>query len=109
MSSSFEGAFTMNDGRRVVLYHPRYVEGFRNALREAKADLAAQHLRHQCTYADLLAELTELRDEVRELREIFEAVVRTLRQSTESDVAQLRRELERALLRLAPPHGKPLH
>jgi uncharacterized protein Yka (UPF0111/DUF47 family) len=93
----------MDSSRRVVLYHPRYVEGFRAALREARADLAALHFRHLC-------ELQDLRREVDELRSIFEDVVHTLRQQAESDVDQLRRQLMAALVRLQRRDpNTPLH
>jgi hypothetical protein len=92
---------TQRDGRR-LLYTAEYVEGFRNALHEARADLHEMHCRH-------LDELADLRAELSELRSIFADVVGTLRQQADSDVARLRRDLERALLRLAPPDGKPLN
>ena len=55
--------------------------------------------------------LAELRREVDELRAIVADVVTALRQKADADGRRTgpRRELERALLRLAPPDGKPLN
>jgi len=93
----------MGDGRRVVLYHPKYVEGFRVALREARADLVAMHERH-------LAELADLRAEVAELRSILADVVRLSREKAEGDLVALRRQLETALGRLERRDpAQPLH
>jgi hypothetical protein len=54
-------------------------------------------------------ELEALRREIDELRAIVGDVVTALRMKADSDVARLRRELERALLRLAPDPGKLLN
>src|SRR6516165_7788041 len=64
----------MVSGRR-PLYSPQYVAGFRNALAEARGDLAELHHRH-------LAELQQLRHEVAELREILAIVVSVARIGT---------------------------
>lgn len=81
-----------------------------------RIDIAASWQRAREQFAVLAAErdqqlhaLAELRAEVDELREIFGDVVTALRMKADSDVARLRRELERALLRLAPDPGKPLN
>lgn len=94
---------------RRVLLHPSYVEAFRNALRAAKADLAAQHFRHQCAYEDLLAEIADLRAEVSGLRDILSLIAGTLRTQAETDVATLRRQLETALARLERSPATRLH
>ena len=92
----------MDNGRRVVLYHPKYVEGFRNPLREAKADLHTMHFRHLC-------ELADLRKEIAELRSILADVVAALRTQAETDVATLRQRLETALARIERDPNKLLH
>jgi hypothetical protein len=92
----------MDNSRRVVLYHPKYVEGFRNALAEAREDLRVLHARH-------LDQLDDLRREVSELRSIFADVVASLRVQAEADVHALRRKLEAALARLERDPRRPLH
>jgi len=89
----------MYDRRPLVRPH---VLLFAQASAEAKADLHTMHFKHLCELSDLYKELAELRSVVSD-------VVRTLRESAETDVDRLRHELERALLRLAPPDGKPLN
>jgi hypothetical protein len=91
-----------HSGRRVVLYHPRYVEGFRAALMEARADLREMHLQHLC-------EIANLQGQVAELREVVQLVVSVLRQQAEPDVATLRRQLEIALARLERDPNRPLN
>jgi len=66
------------------------------------AEHHALNFRNKC-------ELEVLREEIAELHSIISDVVATLRQEADQDVGQLRRELERALLRLAPHPGKPLN
>jgi hypothetical protein len=90
-----------HNGRR-LLYSPQFVRGFAVALREAKADLHKMHFKHLC-------ELADLKKEIGELREVMLLVTSTLRQQAETDVATLRAQLERALMRLAHRDGKPLH
>ena len=72
------------------------------AYADARAELHAIAFEHRCALADVL-------HEVEDLRAILRDVVTGLRQSADRDIASLRRELERALLRLAPPDGKPLN
>lgn len=91
----------MDSGRRILL-HPRYIEGFRVALREARGDLHEMHYRHLC-------ELAALRAEVAELREILSMIVGTLRTQAETDLATLRRQLERALARIERDPNNLLH
>jgi hypothetical protein len=93
------------NARRVVLYHPQYIERFRSALRN---DLHEMNARHAAEHAQRMAELAELRAELAELREILAIVVSVTRQQAEADVVTLRRQLEIALARLERP-GKPLH
>jgi len=91
-----------HNGRR-ILYHPQYVRGFANALREARADLDDAHCRHR-------DELATLRAEVGELRDVVADVVHVMRESAERDVATLRHELELALVRLTRRNpATPLH
>jgi len=78
--------------RSRVLYYS--AERVRALMMQARSDLAALHDRH-------VSELLELRAEVSELREILSMIVGSLRTQAEADVAQLRRDLERALVRLA--------
>jgi hypothetical protein len=89
-----------------VLYHPRHVQALRERLRgvldEAKNDLHAMHEQH-------VAELADLRGELDELREILSLLVTLRREQAEDDIASLRAQLERALIRLAHRDGKPLH
>jgi len=92
----------MSNGRPVVLYHPQYLEGFRNALREARADLHQLHFNHLCELADVRAEL-------KVLREVLEVVVSVTRQQAEGNLASLRRQLEVALARIERDPRKPLH
>jgi hypothetical protein len=91
----------MDNGRR-ILYSPQFVDGFRVALREAKADLQEMHFRHLC-------ELAELRREVGELRSILQDVIWASREKADADVAGLRHELETALARLERNPNKPLN
>src|SRR5262245_44717477 len=95
------GAPMQHDGRRVLL-HPSYIEGFRNALRDARADLHALNFRHQCALADLQAEVAEL-------RAILHDVVTSLREKADEDLSTLRRQLMTALVRLERDRSKPLH
>jgi hypothetical protein len=90
----------MQHNNRRVLLHPSYVEGFRNALREAKADLHQQHFEHLCRLADQNVEIADLRAEVAELREILALLVTISRQQAETDVATLRAQLMALLVRL---------
>jgi hypothetical protein len=90
------------EGNRRVVLHPQLTTALakllgeaRQAHAEAMADLAVLNFEHQCTLSDLRAEITELRS-------IVSDVVTGLRQSADRDVAQLRKELERILMRLAP-------
>jgi len=71
----------MVSGRR-PLYSPQYVAGFRNALAEARGDLAELHHRHLIDHHRHLAELQQLRHEVAELREILAIVVSVARIGT---------------------------
>jgi len=89
-----------HDNRRPLLRPP--VLAFAQALASARADLAEMHFRH-------LSELSDLRREIDELRSIVSDVVGTLRAQADSDLVRMREELARALLRLAPPDGKPLN
>jgi len=81
------------NGRRVLLYHPAYVEGYRVALIQARADLHDVHLQH-------VGELADLKAEISELRAVLHTVVTCLREQADQDVATLRHELELALARL---------
>jgi hypothetical protein len=76
------------------------------AARETFDELLAEHhaanFRHQC-------ELEVLREEVRELREIMSDVTTAMRTQADANVAELRHQLEIALIKLAPPDGKPLN
>ena len=69
---------------------------------EARADLDRLNDQHARELAALLAEVSELRG-------ILHDVVAVLREQANQDVATLRRELERALIKLAPRDGRPLH
>jgi hypothetical protein len=98
----------MDNGRRVVLYHPKYVEGFRSALREARADLHDMHFRHLCELADLRREIDTLRAELAHLRELRAAVL--ARQKAEAELAELYRERAIARARAAERDPNiPLH
>ena len=79
-----------------------HVLALSQAFAAAKADLHALHFQH-------CHELHDLHQEIRELRSIIADVVGTLRTQADNDISRLRKELERALLRLAPDPGKPLH
>jgi len=89
------------DGRR-VLYHPRYVEGYRHALTKARADLDEMHRQHVCEFGNLLGEVAAL-------REVVQLIVSTLRQRADLDVDTLRQQLELALTRLERDPARPLH
>jgi len=71
---------------RKLLYTPGYVEGFRNALRQARAELAQQHFHHLCELADVRKELDELRAQFDTLRSISLA-----RSKAETKIEELRR------------------
>jgi len=72
----------MDNGRR-VLYHPRYVEGFRDALAEASADLAAV----RSELARVLGELARVTAALRELQAASLA-----RQQAHAELVGLHRE-----------------
>jgi hypothetical protein len=78
---------------RPLLYDPRFVQGFRAALMQARADLREMHE----TQRQHLCDLAELRGQVTALHEVVELVVMALRQQAEVDVSTLRRQLELAL------------
>jgi hypothetical protein len=59
--------------------------------------------------AEYQAELEEMRREVDDIRQATLLLTRIERERCESDLAELRRELEAALLRLAQRDGTPLH
>ena len=84
------------------LLRPHVVAALSQAFAAAKTDLRELHFQH-------CRDLRDLHQEIRELRCIISDVVTALRMKADSDVARLRRELERALLRLAPDPGKPLN
>jgi hypothetical protein len=86
MSSRYGGATVLHKGR-VVLYHPKFVEGFCAALAEAKADLHDLHFKHVCEMADLRRELDACRAELDGLRTAVLA-----RQHAEGELAILHRE-----------------
>jgi hypothetical protein len=67
----------------------------REELDAARAELTRVNEEHQ-------RQLAALQEEMRELREVMLDVTAALRQKADSDVKALRRELERALLRLTP-------
>jgi hypothetical protein len=71
---------------RRVLYHPDYVQGFRDALAEARADLREMAERHAARVTVLEAKVAALRAEVDQLRSIALA-----RQRGELELAELRR------------------
>ena len=87
---------------RRTLYTAEFVQNFRTALREARADLHDVHFRY-------LTELAAVHAEVRELRSILEDLIRASRMQAEGDVATLRRQLETALARIERDQQKPLH
>lgn len=89
----------MYDRRPLVRPH---LLAIAKAYSEAKAELHVLAFEHRCAIADIQKEVDELRD-------IVSDVVTALRVKADPDVAELRRQLERALLRLAPPDGKPLN
>jgi hypothetical protein len=84
-----------HNGRR-ILYHPQYVRGFANALREARNDLHDMHFKHLCELADLRCELDECRAALNELRAATLA-----RQHAEAELASLHRERAIARARAA--------
>src|SRR5262249_10291645 len=89
------GSPAMRNGRK-LLYHPGYVQGFRNVLAQARGELAEMSFRHACDYADRQRELAALREELEETRLAFEelkTVVRR-RQDAEHELAELFRERE---------------
>jgi Skp family chaperone for outer membrane proteins len=92
------------NGRR-LLYSPRYVDGYRVALLEAREDLHGLHFKHQCELADLRRELDKCRADLEELR----AAVRA-RQNAEQELASLHREraIQRARAQARDP-TIPLH
>ena len=69
---------------RRLLYHPRYVEGYRVALMKARDDLHDLHRKHVCEMSDLRRQLDETRAVLSELR----AAVRA-RQRAENALADL--------------------
>jgi len=98
MSSTYrrlagEGTVTV---RRRVLYSQQYIEGYRNALAEARADLQAMSFRHRCELTDLRKELDAARAEFDELKTAVFA-----RQCAESELATLYRERELGRARAA--------
>jgi hypothetical protein len=90
----------MQRSARPLLLHP----GFR-LLAEARAADERRHFELQCELADLRAEIAEL-------REVMQLLVGMAREQAEGNVAELRKQLEGALLRLAHHEhrsGRPLH
>jgi hypothetical protein len=85
----------MSNGRR-VLYSPSYIQGFRNALCQARADLHAMSFRHACELADLRKEFDQVRADYAELRSTVLA-----RQDAEAELAALYRERAIARARAA--------
>jgi hypothetical protein len=57
----------LRNGRR-VFSSPQYLQGFRNALRQARNDLRDLHWKHLYEMADLRRELDETRAALNELR-----------------------------------------
>ena len=74
------------NGRR-VLYTADYIQGYRNALRQAREDLQDMHFKHLCDMANLHRELDKARAEFNELRAVVLA-----RQRADSELATLYRE-----------------
>jgi F0F1-type ATP synthase membrane subunit b/b' len=79
----------MSYGRRLVA-SPALVQRLRNVFAEERATAQQQHL-------EFLAEVAELRGELMEMREILAMMVATSRAQAETDVEDLRRQLEHAL------------
>ena len=77
--------------RRRVLYSQQYIEGYRNALAEARSDLHEMHAKHLHEHAILRRELDQCRAELGELKTTVLA-----RQHAESELATLYRERELA-------------
>ena len=77
---------------RRLLYTPQYVAGFARALREARADLDAQHRRHLSDMADLRRELDLVRTEYTALRN---AVIE--REKAEANLVLLQRDRARQM------------
>jgi hypothetical protein len=77
---------------RRLLYTPQYVAGFARALREARADLDAQHRRHLSDLADLRRELDLVRTEYTALRN---AVIE--REKAEANLVLLQRDRARQM------------
>jgi hypothetical protein len=77
--------------RKRVLYSQQYIEGYRNALAEARSDLQEMHAKHLHEHAILRRELDQCRAELGELKTTVLA-----RQHAESELATLYRERELA-------------
>jgi hypothetical protein len=69
-----------------VLDSPQYIEGFRDALREARADLDKMHQRHAIELGRLYGELERVRSALDELRSVALA-----REKATVELAELRR------------------
>ena len=93
MSSTYrrlagEGTVTV---RRRVLYSQQYIEGYRNALQQAREELRELHFKHVCEMVDLRRKLDAAREEFHELKAVVLA-----REYAESELATLYRERELA-------------
>jgi len=86
--------------RRNILYHPAHIETLRRVLAKAKVDLHDQHFQHLCQIADLNVEVTALRVELTELRQVVLLLTSIRRSEAETDVATLRQQLLTVLARL---------
>jgi hypothetical protein len=98
----------MNDRR--VIYHPAYLERFRAALAEARAELSVQDFEYRCREADRNAEIAALKAELVEMRETLLLLTTLRREEEQMTVGDLHRQLEMLLVRLTQRDPRaPLH